>query len=225
MAYNEDLFTLEVKEKKQLAHSHRSRTGRGSSKSRKGMSTPFDFMSKAEKEKLNGEVKLTNLFDTIISREEFETMDEKQQKAMMLHWRDIYPNTKIMKEMGISSSGAFHGIINRLEIPRKGRVDDRRKGNGKKIQNKKALAPTVQAPQIATTPIIENFVQQPVKLITNGLHLEYIGNFNSEQINKILTKIQLLVDGEENNFNIELSISECEKKEHKEEGDNLKTSL
>jgi hypothetical protein len=224
MAYNdeENLFALEVKEKKSQAHAHRARTGRGSSKRRKGMSTPFDFMSKSERERLNGEVKLTNLFDMIITREEFDTMEEKQQKAMMTHWREIYPNEKIMQEMGITGSGTFHNYINKLEIPRKKRHGGRPKKVEKK-ENKKVLAPTVQAPENISenTPIVNKFVQQPVKLITNGLHLEYNGNFSSEQINKILTKIQLIVDGEDNNFNIELRISEVEKKKDNEEGDNL----
>jgi hypothetical protein len=213
-----DLFQEEIRHKKNQAYSNKARTGRGSSKSRKGMSTPFDFMNKAEREKLNGEVTLTNLFDVIISREEFDTMEEKQQKAMLTRWREIYPNEKIMKEMGITASSTFSKYITALDIPRKGRVNTGRprKNPIKKTENKQALAPTAQAPE--PTPIVDNFVQQPVKLITSGLHLEYNGKFSSEQINHIFTKLQLLIEGEKNDFNIELRITESEKKENKEEG-------
>jgi hypothetical protein len=216
MVYNEgDLFALEVKEKKNQTYGHRARTGRGSSKSRKGMNTPYDFMNKEEKNKLNGAVTMTNLFDTIISREEFDTMDEKQQKSMMTHWRDIYPNSKIMEEMGITGSGTFHAYINKLDIPRKKRLGGRPRKSSIKKEIEKVPTQVEQAPE--NTPIVNDFVQQPVKLITNGLHLEYNGLFSAEQINRILTKIQLIVDGEDNDFNIELRISETEKKGEKNE--------
>lgn len=230
MAYNdiERLFLDDIREKKKAGRGSFSKTGKGGERAgvRGGLKTPYDFMKTRERKKLNGEVEVFNMYETIISKDEFELKDKETQKAMLMRWRDIYPNGKIMDEMGIRSSGAFHTIIQNLDIPRKTRHGGVRTKNPtgttpkpRKTEIKKELATVPEQAPESTTPIVNNFVQQPVKLITNGLHLEYNGNYSSEQINRILTKLQLLVDGEENNFNIELRISESEKKENITEGD------
>jgi hypothetical protein len=223
MAYNEieRLFNDDIREKKKAGRGAFAKTGKGNERAgvKGGLKTPYSFMTTRERKKLNGEVRITQMYETIISREEFELKDKETQKAMLTRWREIYPNGKIMDDMGVRSSGAFHNIIQSLEIPRKtrhGAGRPRGEGTSPKPKIKKELATVEQAPE--TTPIV-NFVQQaPVKLITNGLHLEYNGIFSSEQINKIFTKLQLLVDGEENDFNIELRITESEKIKDKTEG-------
>lgn len=231
MAYNEieRLLLDDIREKKRAGRGSFAKTGKGGERAgvRGGLKTPYDFMKTKERKKLNGEVERYNMYETIITKEEFELKDKETQKAMLLRWRDIYPNGKIMDEMGIKSSGAFHNIIQSLDIPRKTRHGGVRKtnptGTTPKPKNKKELVTVPEQAPENTTPIVNNFVQQPVKLITNGLHLEYNGNYTSDQINRIFTKLQLLVDGEENNFNIELRITESEKKKDIEEGDD-KTS-
>jgi hypothetical protein len=45
-------------------------------------------------------------------------------------------------------------------------------------------------------------------IVTKGLHLEYNGNYDVESLNRLFTKLQLLVDGEPNKFRISLSLSE-----------------
>ena len=224
MAYNEieRLFNDDIREKKKAGRGAFAKTGKGSERAgvKGGLKTPYSFMTTRERKKLNGEVRITQMYETILSRDEFFLKDKETQKAMLTRWREIYPNSKIMEDMGIGGSGSFHNIIKELDIPRKSRHGAGRPktatGTSPKPKIKKELATVEQAPE--TTPIV-NFVQQtPVKLITNGLHLEYNGIFSSEQINKIFTKLQLLVDGEENNFNIELRITESEKKEDKTEG-------
>jgi hypothetical protein len=47
------IFDLEVKEKKNQAYMNRAKTGsRGGSKSRKGMNTPYDYLTTKEKKKI-----------------------------------------------------------------------------------------------------------------------------------------------------------------------------
>lgn len=228
MAYNEieRLFNEEVRDKKRTGRGAFNKTGKGVKHNMNGIKFPYDYMKAKEKRLLNSEVRVSNMYETVIPKMEFDLKDKETQKAMMIRWREIYPNSHIMEGMGISGSGSFHNIIKELDIPRKTRHGGIRKKNPtgttpkpRKTDAKKEHEPMEQAPE--NTPIVNNFVQQPVKLITNGLHLEYNGIFSSEQINKIFTKLQLLVDGEENNFNIELRISESEKKKDKEEADNV----
>jgi hypothetical protein len=45
-------------------------------------------------------------------------------------------------------------------------------------------------------------------LISRGMHFEYNGEYNAESIIKIMTKLQLLVEGEENQFNLAISLTE-----------------
>jgi len=45
-------------------------------------------------------------------------------------------------------------------------------------------------------------------IIFNGLQLNYNGVYNCEEIEKILTKLQLLVSGEENDFIMSITLQE-----------------
>lgn len=47
-------------------------------------------------------------------------------------------------------------------------------------------------------------------IITKGLHLEYNGTYDVEALNRLFTKLQLLVDGEPCKYNISLSLSEVQ---------------
>lgn len=227
MAYNdiERLFIDDIREKKKAGRGSFAKTGKGGERAgvRGGLKTPYDFMKTKERKKLNGEVETFNMYETILTRDEFSLKPEETQKAMLTRWRELYSNAKIMEDMQIKGNAQFSKLIKELDIPMKQKRLPR-KGNAKakatiqQIDMKKELATVPeQAPE--NTPIVNNFVQQPVKLITNGLHLEYNGNYTSDQINRIFTKLQLLVDGEENNFNIELRITESEKKNDNVEGD------
>lgn len=51
-------------------------------------------------------------------------------------------------------------------------------------------------------------VNQFITNVAEGLNLNYNGSYDVDQLNKLFTKLQLLLDGEENKFKIQLSISE-----------------
>jgi hypothetical protein len=57
---------------------------------------------------------------------------------------------------------------------------------------------------------VKDIVQTPIRplLITKGMHLEYNGDYDAEQLSRIFTKLQLLTEGEENKFNLSISITE-----------------
>ena len=42
------------------------------------------------------------MYETIIPLKEFKLKDEETQKKLLTRWREIYPNAKIIKEMGFS---------------------------------------------------------------------------------------------------------------------------
>lgn len=202
------IFDLEVKEKKREASLNRSRTGsRGGSKSRKGMNTPYDYLTTKEKRKLNGEVSVFNMNETILTKEEFELKDESLKKTLLLRWRELYDNKKIMTEMGLSNA-RYYKMVNELGLatarggsrPRKARVN-------KSQENKPTLLES--ALELAVEPVKEE-VKTDIKpiLISRGLHLEYNGEYTAEELNKIFMKLQLITDGEENKFTLAISLTE-----------------
>jgi hypothetical protein len=182
---------LEVKEKKRQAYLNKARTGaKGGSKSRKGMSTPYDYMNKAEKAKLNGEVETYNMNTTILKIDEFRLKDEALQKTLLTGWRELYDNTHIRKELGVSNK-VFYDLVNELKIPRKARVDT----PGKRTSKPKQAKPKIEAmPQGSLLELTERKMNSIEKHI--------------EKLNRILTKCQLLMEDEPHKFQLKISLSE-----------------
>jgi hypothetical protein len=207
----EGLFEQEVREKKNQAYLNKARTGkRGASKGRKGMNTPFDSMSLKEKRKLNGEVVVSNMYETILAWTDFELKDEETQRNLLTRWREIYPNTKIMSDLSIGREKSFNtqsfaDLVNGLKCPPKRKAIS--SGTSRRAKTK-TPAIQEQAPVLELSSMEETVQQAPVQLITQGLHLDYNGEYSAEQLSKIFTKLQLLTDGEDNKFVVAISISE-----------------
>jgi len=195
------IFDLEVREKRNQAFLNKAKTGaKGGSQSRKGVRTPYDSMSRKEKRLLNGEVK-TIMYETIVPVTEFEVKDIEMQKLMLKRWREIYPNENIVEQMKISRK-RYDDLVKKLNLPRKPKtVIDGRKGKTRTV----AIIEQVETQQTPKESITEEIQQ---KLILSGLHLEYNGEYTADQLSKIFTKLQLLVDSEENKFNLSISLSE-----------------
>lgn len=203
----ERLFNDDVREKRKTGSGQFHRRGKGVKHGMNGaLRTSYYYMTNKERKKLNGEVRVFNMYETILTRAEFDVQDKETQKMLLTKWRDLYENKTIMEQMGIHTSSVFHKYIKDLEIPKKPR------GGAKPNTGNKRKA-KVQTPQSDNTTL--EIVQEvppvaPVKpiLITNGLNLEYNGEFDAEHISKVFTKLQLLIEGEENKFNVCISITE-----------------
>ena len=185
--------------KKREAYANKSRTGKGGSKSRRNGMLPTDRMTKQELAEYTkaGEVVISNMYETIIPKKEFDLKPKDLQKTMLMRWREIYPNSKIMKEMGISGNNAFSAMLNELDVPKK------KRGGYRGRRNATPQSVPVSTPAKQTEEVI-------TKLVTNGLHLEYNGNYDAKQIENILAKLQLLVSGEENKFRLSIVLSEID---------------
>lgn len=214
MKLEKSIFDLEVREKKNQAFLNKARTGaKGGSRSRKGMNTPFDYMSKAEKKKLNGEVRVGNMYTTILNWTEFEQKDRETQKNLLTKWREIHSNTEIMKALSEGrksklNSQSYADIVNDLGCPKKVRNTGPRKAKTKAV----AVSPEVHSTLefALDEPKKQEIKEEVIKtmLISKGLHLEYNGNYDVDSLNRLFTKLQLLIDGEPNKYRISLSLSE-----------------
>lgn len=203
------LFELEVREKKNQAYQNRARSGtKGSSRSRKGMNTPYDYMSKSEREKLNGEVEVFNMH-TVLTIEEFNLKSEETQKELLTKWREIYDNRHIQKELGISNK-ALYDLVAKLKVPRKTRVDTdgtkrMAKARQAKAEKKKTLLEVAE--EQAKLPEKAQEVITPV-LVSEGWTLSYNNNYTPEELVTIFAKAQLMVEGEKRKFKLNLTLTE-----------------
>lgn len=217
------IFEQEVRDKQRERFNLKAKTGaKGGSASRKGVRTTYDFLKPKEKKLLNGEVESYNMYTTILNWAEWQTKDKETQKNLLTKWREIYPNTKIMEELGQGreskfNSQSFADIVNDLGVPPKrkqissGEKKPRKAYTRKSKENaelpKMSLLEFAEVePKEEVKQEIQNVVQ--AQLITKGLHLEYNGNYDVEALNRLFTKLQLLIDGEPNKYQINLSLSE-----------------
>lgn len=212
MVYYENIERLlreDIQEKKKAGRGVFSMRGKGVKHGLSGaLKTPYYYMSNKEKKKLDGEVKVSNMYETVIPFKEFELKDQETKKAMLLRWREIYPNTKIMREMNLNNSD-YYKLIGDLEIPKKPRGGVRHTKNKNRTSAAKTEVIAISAETSKKEAAqIQHQIQQ---IITNGLHVEYNGTYDHETLNKLFTKLQLLIDGEPNKFRISLSMSEVDK--------------
>jgi hypothetical protein len=215
----ERLFVEDIIEKKKAGRGAFHMRGKGVKHgSNKALRTPYHFMKTKEKNKLNGEVEVHNMYTTILNWTEFNLKDRETQKTLLTKWREIYTNDKIMAEMSIErptklNSQSYADIVNDLGCPKKRR--NITSGYKKQTKEKAVAISAVRQLQAPEWLDLEAENEQPkvtyiddVLPKINGLHLEYNGDYDSEQLNKIFTKLQLLIDGEDNKFKISISITE-----------------
>jgi hypothetical protein len=209
----EKLFFEDVREKKKTGRGAFHMRGKGVKHGFNGaLRTPYHFMKTKEKKKLDGEVVSYNMYETILHKDEFFLKDEATQKMLLTRWREIYDNDVIVNAMGIYKSVYFK-LAKDLDVPKKPRGGVQpRTGKTKKKKAPKFVAinesTITDLPQTQLTMEVEDKPKLEQKLITTGLHLEYNGDYDAEQISKIFTKLQLLVEGETNKFNLAISVTE-----------------
>lgn len=212
MTYKENiekLFMEEVREKKKIGTGSFHMRGKGVKHGFNGaLRTPYHFMKTKERNKLNGEVEVYNMFTTIIPYKEFELKDAETQKELLVKWREVFDNDKIMKEMHITNKRYFD-LVNDFQLPKKrrGGAVNVQKGKIKKATREKSLISNSLQFELSESPEITP-EPQVQKIITKGLYLEYNGEYDAEALNRLFTKLQLVIDGELNKFNISLCLTE-----------------
>lgn len=206
----EKIFINDIREKKRAGSGAFHMRGKGVKHGFSGaLRTPYHYMSNREKKKLNGEVEVFNMYETIIPINEFELKDKETQKHMLTRWRELYDNDKIVSEMEIGKK-IYYDLISDLEIPKKAR-GGKRAGTGTRKKQQPKQQQTLlefEEPKEIQAKIEKEVVK--TMLITKGLHLEYNGQYDVDALNRLFTKLQLLVDGESCKYNISLSLSEIQ---------------
>jgi predicted DNA-binding transcriptional regulator AlpA len=222
----EKMFKDDIREKKKAGNGVHSRRGKGVKHGLSGaLRTSSYYMSNKEKKKLSGEVTVSNMYENIIPIEEFELKDIETQKLMLIRWREIHDNSTIRSQMKLNNS-QFYDLVNDLKIPKKSKTGGRVAKSKAKVDKPKqtkaiAIEPVQQEinlqPSWSATPTNTlEFVEPPYKLVqpipepTNGLNLQYNGEYTAEQLVKLFTKLQLITEGEENKFKLAINLIELE---------------
>lgn len=208
MAYIENIeriFLDEIREKRKIGNGSFHRRGKGVKHNVNGaLRTPYHFMKEKDRKKLSGEVVVTFMYETILPKDEFLLKSIEVQKLMLSRWRELYDNQTIRKQMGASNSYLFK-LVDSLELPKKIRTPSK----PQTIRKGKVVAAKPTEETLPEKPSTPQVVSEPrTLLITRGLHLEYNGEYNADELNRIFTKLQLITDGEENKFNLSISLSE-----------------
>lgn len=209
----EKMLKEDIRDKKKTGSGAFHQRGKGVRHGFSGaLRTPYHFMKNKEKKNLDGEVEVFNMYETVISYNEFKLKNIDLQKTMLERWRELYDNKKIMNEMGLTNAN-YYKLVGSLDIKKKQYDTEKRKETLKKAREAKAILAVQPKQEQITVELPEPEVHTPVvpehvKLLTRGLYLEYNGSYDAEAISKIFTKLQLLVDGEPNKFKINICISE-----------------
>jgi len=216
----ERLFQEDIRDKRKAGSGSFHKRGKGVKHGISGaLRTPYYYLKPKERKKLNGTVETSNMYSTILNWDEWNARDKEAQKMLLTKWREIHSNTKIMEELAVGrgkpfNSQSFADLVNGLGCPAKLRGGS---GPRKKKSTAITMAKEIKSPTLLEFAEVANQLEfevpkQEIKqiLITHGLHLEYNGEYDQEQLSKIFTKLQLLIEGEPNKFKISLSLSECE---------------
>lgn len=188
MVYKENiekLFKEEIREKKKTGTGAFHMRGKGVKHGFNGaLRTPYHFMKTKERNKLNGEVETFNMFTTIIPYKEFELKDPETQKELLIKWREVFDNDKIMGEMHISNKRYFD-LVNDFKLPKKprGGAVNPKKGKIKKAaMEKPQISNNLEFEFSESTESIPKVQPEPQiqKIITKGLYLEYNGEYDAE---------------------------------------------
>jgi hypothetical protein len=220
----ERIFNDDIREKRKAGSGSFHRRGKGVKHGMSGaLRTPSFYMSNKEKKKLNGEVKVSYMYETLVPYNEFVENDRETQKAMLTKWREVYDNSSIRSELGISNK-AFYDLVADLKIPKKRRVDSedsKRKPKQAKVSvtpPKKSLMDTMQflGEEREVLEVKKEVAKEIEKveeknapvLVTTGMQLTYNKIYGEEELNNIFTKCQIMVEGENKKFKLTLSLTE-----------------
>lgn len=163
-----------------------------------------DLMSRGEKIKHRraGKILTTNLYDKILTFDEFKILETHEKRNMMAYWRNTYSNKEIQNAMKLGNA-AYYRIVAELGLPKATRTN-----SGEKKERRKVAAVKVVQQEATQLNLPETVVQAaPIQeIIVNGLHLVFNGTYQPEMIIKQLLKFGALLEGETDDYYIELKL-------------------
>ena len=189
--YEKD-FLDSVRDKKRTARSARARASR--KKGHKGgVKFPYDYLSNKEKKKLIGKVVIYNMYDKILTREEFNRLGWEGKLQQLDHWKQLHGYKVVGEAWGITSTAvaSLRGFV----MTKLGLKPPRKRQAPRKNKKQTEVTAPVTEEVIETTPV-------PVK----GFNVSLIGEYTGQQIQeRILNMAGLL--GSDTTYKLTFTIS------------------
>lgn len=212
----EELFIEEVREKKRAANGVHSKTGKRGFVGK--MYFPFELASRKEKMAYTkaGKMEVYNMYEQIMGILEFKELDENEQRNRLQYWRLNHTQTEILKAMKISSY-TFYNLVEGLGLPKRS-IKKKDPTATKKTRTASVAISTAKKekpilnfemetlPKLEFAPLPEPTPAEPEML--NGLNIRYKGTYGADEIKKMFAKLDLILDGEQSQFKIELKLSQ-----------------
>jgi hypothetical protein len=201
----EKLFYNDVREKKKAANGVHYKTGLKGFVGK--MRFPSDIMSRKDKYNYRkaGRVMTTNMYDEILTIDEFDQLETHEKKNRMAYWRNERSNKEILKGMGISNK-KYYDIVAELDLPKAPRAP-RSTNKSEKAKSNTNTPSRVEKQQERTPEAAE--VQE---ILVDGLHLVYHGTKQPEEIQRQLKKFIALLEEETDEYYFELKLMQKVKK-------------
>lgn len=171
--------------------------------------SPHDLLKgKAKREyEGNSKVMTSNMYDKILPKSEFDKLEPHIQRNMLSYWYLTHGTLKIRSGMQIGAK-TLYNLLEKLGIERKGKT-----GRKPRTSKKKKVGAGVAIPKetIETLDISSMYptIITPEPVVNNwGLSINYNGSYESNDIQKILQKLDLLLQDENKTFEISISLKE-----------------
>ncbi len=214
------MMNQEIREKKRTASGVHSKTGKRGYVGK--MMFPNDLMSAKEKRQYrkSSKVKVSNMYETMMSYEEFLKLSKQDQYNALKAYRENFRLADIYKEWRIGSN-TFYKLVADLDLPpmQRGNKGGSRQGAGRPKgttkQEKPAVqdAPPIQTESIAVEAIVKEYLEKHLPKQEEepaGFTTKLSGEYSAEELVSKIMKIAGLIEGEEKNYKIQLTITELE---------------
>jgi hypothetical protein len=154
----EKVFNEDIKEKRIVASGVYSKTGKRGYVGK--MLFPSDLMNRKEKYQYRkaGKVVVYNMYDTIMTYEEFKNLSEEEQKKALIEYRKRFTNKQITNTWGIGEYKIYE-IMERLDVPRSRRG---KRKDSTKVENQEQ--PQAQLPAPAPVKVSSEQSTIPLKI-------------------------------------------------------------
>jgi hypothetical protein len=203
----ERLFHEEVREKKRTASGVHSKTGKNGYVGK--MRFPSDIMNRKDKIKYRkaGKVVTTNMYDNILTIEEFEQLEIHEQRNRLQYWRTEKQGKDIMRGLKISSK-RYYDLVASLDLPKAPRGKQKRKAKSiaKGSDSAKTQSNTNTPAVKESVPEVDQVQPQVQQILVDGLNLVFQGTFSAEQIQKQLTKFSLILEEDSEEYYFEFRL-------------------
>ncbi|MBJ8113643.1 hypothetical protein JDS99_29355 [Bacillus cereus group sp. N6] len=209
----------EIREKKRTASGVHHKTGKRGYVGK--MLFPTDMLKGKEKRSYQkaSKVEISNMYETMMSRAEFEALPVGQQKQMLQGYRIHFHLKDILKHWKMSTA-TLYTLIKELELPalpkenvlakrKESRQKNRRTSKETKQKSMESVLPVEQISLFDTDSEVVHRIAAAVPV--QGYRTILSGVYSSEELISRLLKMGALLEGEENMFRVQLVIEEQEK--------------